>query len=147
MLLQVLPDSCRTSATAPTTYVEQAILTGSSLVPILVFGEHQLLRPCNQSRMLQVVHQWLGGMFQCAVPVVHGRGIFNWDLGFFPPRSPVRVVVGRPIDPPCIEHQGLEYLQQNAQGRKLVARCQAKYEEELSNMRSEYIHNNSSIRF
>jgi 2-acylglycerol O-acyltransferase 2/2-acylglycerol O-acyltransferase 1 len=39
------------------------------------------------------------------IPLFHARGVFNYDVGLMPYRSPVNVVVGRPIK---VVQQGLE---------------------------------------
>lgn len=35
--------------------------------------------------------------FKLPIPVLHGRGLFNYDIGLMPYRQEVNVVVGKPI--------------------------------------------------
>lgn len=88
-------------------FVKLAIRMGADLVPILAFGENELYDQVNS-----VEHPWIH-QFQMIVkkvmgftiPLFHARGVFNYDVGLMPYRSPVNVVVGRPIK---VVQQGLD---------------------------------------
>lgn len=88
-------------------FVKLAIRMGADLVPILAFGENELYEQVNS-----VEHPWIH-QFQMiikkvlgfTIPLFHARGVFNYDVGLMPYRSPVNVVVGRPIK---VVQQGLE---------------------------------------
>ncbi|KAK3994920.1 diacylglycerol acyltransferase-domain-containing protein [Cladorrhinum sp. PSN332] len=80
-------------------FVKMAIRTGADLVPVLAFGENDLYDQVSPKD-----HPWLGKVQKWALrtlkftmPFLHGRGIFNYDVGLMPYRRPLNVVVGRPI--------------------------------------------------
>ncbi|KAI7887311.1 putative diacylglycerol acyltransferase type 2b [Lichtheimia hyalospora FSU 10163] len=79
-----------------------ALQTGASLVPVINFGENELYEQVMNDdgswlRKFQRQTQRLAGF---TVPLFHGRGIFNYDIGLMPHRRPMHVVFGEPIDPP-----------------------------------------------
>ncbi|KAI9274450.1 putative diacylglycerol acyltransferase type 2b [Phascolomyces articulosus] len=83
-------------------FVKIALETGSSLVPVINFGENDLYEQVKNDdgswlRKLQTKTQHLAGF---TLPLFHGRGIFNYDIGLLPHRRPMHVVFGEPIDPP-----------------------------------------------
>ncbi|MCJ1397111.1 diacylglycerol O-acyltransferase 1 [Xylographa trunciseda] len=80
-------------------FVKLGIRTGADLVPVLAFGENNLYdqvqpetHPVMHKTQL-VVKKALG----FTVPLFHARGVFNYDVGMMPYRTPLNVVVGRPI--------------------------------------------------
>jgi len=42
------------------------------------------------------------------LPMVHGRGVFQYSFGLMPYRHPIHMVVGEPIDLPKIEEPSKE---------------------------------------
>ncbi|KAL1935554.1 hypothetical protein VTP01DRAFT_4694 [Rhizomucor pusillus] len=84
-------------------FVKIAVETGASLVPTISFGENELYEQVRNDdgswlRWFQKKFQrWMG----FTVPLFHGRGIFNYDIGLMPYRRPMHVVFGEPIDPPA----------------------------------------------
>lgn len=80
-------------------FVKLAIRTGADLVPVMAFGENDLYDQLDPHK-----HPWLHGLqrhvlrvWKFTVPLLHGRGIFNYDVGMMPYRRPLNIVVGRPI--------------------------------------------------
>jgi len=43
------------------------------------------------------VRMWVLRTLKFTLPFLHGRGIFNYDVGLMPYRRPLNIVVGRPI--------------------------------------------------
>jgi 2-acylglycerol O-acyltransferase 2 len=80
-------------------FVKLALRQGADLVPVLAFGENELYKQVDPDQ-----HPWLH-KFQLlikkllgfTIPLFHARGVFNYDVGLMPYRTPVHVVVGRPI--------------------------------------------------
>ncbi|MCJ1431771.1 diacylglycerol O-acyltransferase 1 [Xylographa pallens] len=80
-------------------FVKLGIRTGADLVPVLAFGENNLYdqvqpetHPVIHKTQL-VVKKALG----FTIPLFHARGVFNYDVGMMPYRTPLNIVVGRPI--------------------------------------------------
>jgi hypothetical protein len=83
-------------------FVKLALQNGSWLVPVFSFGENdvydQIENPDgSQLRQLQSKSQKIMGF---SLPLVRGRGIFNYSFGLLPHRKPITSVVGKPIPVP-----------------------------------------------
>ncbi|RKU42777.1 diacylglycerol O-acyltransferase 1 [Coniochaeta pulveracea] len=81
-------------------FIKLAIRTGADLVPVLAFGENDLYDQMNPQ-----LHPWLHAIqmfvlrvWKFTLPFLHGRGIFNYDVGLMPYRRPLHIVVGAPIN-------------------------------------------------
>jgi 2-acylglycerol O-acyltransferase 2 len=80
-------------------FIKLAVRTGADLVPVLAFGENDLYDQMNPE-----LHPWLHAiqmfvlrLWKFTLPFLHGRGIFNYDVGLMPYRRPLHIVVGAPI--------------------------------------------------
>ena len=80
-------------------FVKLAIRMGADLVPTLAFGENELYDQVNS-----VEHPWVHNfqmivkkLMGFTIPLFHARGVFNYDVGLMPYRTPVNIVIGRPI--------------------------------------------------
>ncbi|KAL2154002.1 hypothetical protein VTH82DRAFT_2678 [Thermothelomyces myriococcoides] len=80
-------------------FVKMAMRTGADLVPVLAFGENDLYDQLNahQHPSLHRLQMWVLRTLKFTLPFLHGRGIFNYDVGLMPYRHPLNIVVGRPI--------------------------------------------------
>ena len=80
-------------------FVKVAMRTGADLVPVLAFGENDLYDQVSPRRhpALHALQMWVLRTLKFTLPFLHGRGIFNYDVGLMPYRRPLNVVVGRPI--------------------------------------------------
>ncbi|KAK9454836.1 diacylglycerol acyltransferase-domain-containing protein [Dipodascopsis uninucleata] len=78
----------------------------TNLVPILSFGENDLYEQIkgDESSLLYKTQTLIKKFFGFTLPLMHARGIFNYDFGLMPYRRPVNLVVGNPIPVPFIEH-------------------------------------------
>lgn len=80
-------------------FVKIAVRTGADLVPVLAFGENNLydqLRP-KEHPVVHRLQMFVLKVWKFTLPFLHGRGIFNYDVGLMPYRRPLNVVVGAPI--------------------------------------------------
>lgn len=110
-------------------FVRQALLYGACVVPSVGFGETDVFETSRSEFMLKIQKK-LQKALGFAIPLFHGRGVFQKAFGLLPFRRPVRVVIGRPIDPEVIDaslakkarENGEEWLHQDVDGRQLVER-------------------------
>jgi 2-acylglycerol O-acyltransferase 2 len=83
-------------------FVKVALENGASLVPVFSFGENdiydQVANPRGSS--LRAWQSKLQKKLGFAVPLIKGRGIFNYSFGLLPQRKPIHTYVGKPIDLP-----------------------------------------------
>lgn len=81
-------------------FVKLAIELGNvSLVPVFAFGEadiYKLSKPQPGSFGYKF-QQWMKKTFHFTLPFFSARGIFFYDFGFIPFRTPINIVTGRPI--------------------------------------------------
>ncbi|KAI1170542.1 DAGAT-domain-containing protein [Nemania sp. FL0916] len=80
-------------------FIKLAVRCGADLVPVLAFGENNLydqLQPQEHPFMHQI-QMFLLKVWKFTLPFLHGRGIFNYDVGLMPYRRPLNIVVGAPI--------------------------------------------------
>lgn len=80
-------------------FVKLAARTGADLVPVIAFGENDLYHQLTADThpRLHRLQMWILKVAKFTLPFLHGRGIFNYDVGLMPYRRPLNVVVGRPI--------------------------------------------------
>lgn len=97
--LEAQPNSMRLIINERKGFIKVALQTGADLVPVLGFGENDLYDQLDPHK-----HPWLHNMqryflkvWKFTVPLLHGRGIFNYDVGLMPYRRPMNIVVGKPI--------------------------------------------------
>lgn len=81
-------------------FIKLAMQTkGTSVVPVLAFGENNLYDqvqndPNSRLYKLQtLVKDWLG----FTLPLIHARGMLNYQFGIIPYHRPINIVVGKPI--------------------------------------------------
>ncbi|KAK6340814.1 diacylglycerol O-acyltransferase 1 [Orbilia brochopaga] len=80
-------------------FLRVAVRTGAHLVPVLSFGENDLFDQLipEKSSWIHKLQILVKKVFGFTIPLFHARGIFNYDVGLVPYRTPVNTVVGRPI--------------------------------------------------
>ena len=83
-------------------FVREAIHANASLVPVLGFGETDLyqLYDTKDDPILVKIQSFVKATFGFAMPFFKGRDMFLKKIGVMPQRTPVVVVVGKPIPPP-----------------------------------------------
>ncbi|OBA20223.1 DAGAT-domain-containing protein [Metschnikowia bicuspidata var. bicuspidata NRRL YB-4993] len=81
-------------------FVKLAIELGNvSLVPVFAFGEadiYRLSRPPPGSWGYSF-QRWMKNKFHFTLPFFSARGMFIYDFGFLPYRTPINIVTGKPI--------------------------------------------------
>ncbi|KAH6636633.1 diacylglycerol acyltransferase-domain-containing protein [Chaetomium tenue] len=97
--LEAQPGTMRLVLAQRKGFVKMAMRTGADLVPVLAFGENDLYDQLSaqQHPLLHRVQMWVLRTLKFTLPFLHGRGIFNYDVGLMPYRRPLNIVVGRPI--------------------------------------------------
>ncbi|KAM8972537.1 2-acylglycerol O-acyltransferase 2-like [Pelodytes ibericus] len=82
-----------------TGFIKLALTYGAHLVPVLSFGENDLYYQVNNPRgsLLRSTQEKLQKLLGLAIPLFHGRGVFQYSLGLLPHRRPVYTVVGAPL--------------------------------------------------
>ncbi|KAI1268947.1 DAGAT-domain-containing protein [Xylariaceae sp. FL1019] len=80
-------------------FIKLAVRCGADLVPVLAFGENDLYDQlqAHEHPMMHKVQMFILKVWKFTLPFLHGRGIFNYDVGFMPYRRPLNIVVGAPI--------------------------------------------------
>ncbi|KAI0815853.1 diacylglycerol acyltransferase-domain-containing protein [Xylaria sp. FL0064] len=80
-------------------FIKLAVRCGADLVPVLAFGENDLydqLQP-REHPFMHRIQMFVLKVWKFTLPFLHGRGIFNYDVGLMPYRRPLNIVVGAPI--------------------------------------------------
>ncbi|CAJ2513872.1 Uu.00g019910.m01.CDS01 [Anthostomella pinea] len=80
-------------------FIKVAVRCGADLVPVLAFGENNLydqLRP-KEHPVVHKIQMFVLKVWKFTLPFLHGRGVFNYDVGLMPYRRPLNIVVGAPI--------------------------------------------------
>jgi len=83
-------------------FVKVALLSGASLVPVFGFGETDLWDqlPNPEGSYIRKIQDMLKQMITFTLPIINGRGIFQYGFGLMPLRKPIHVVVGKPVTIP-----------------------------------------------
>ncbi|CDO57007.1 hypothetical protein DV495_002704 [Geotrichum candidum] len=74
----------------------------TTLVPTLAFGENDVYDQVSNDEhsTLYKIQDFLKRKLGFTLPLLHARGIFNYDFGIIPYRRPINIVIGEPIDMP-----------------------------------------------
>eukprot|EP00483_Globobulimina_turgida_P010387 UN10407 len=83
-------------------FVKVALENGASLVPVFGFGENELFDQMHnpQGSLVRKIQNQLQKRMGFALPLLRGRGIFQYDYGLLPKRIAIDVVFGKPIKCP-----------------------------------------------
>jgi 2-acylglycerol O-acyltransferase 2 len=97
--LEAQPGTMRLVLAERKGFIKMAIRTGADLVPVLAFGENDLYDQVSprEHPLLYRLQMWVLRTLKFTLPFLHGRGIFNYDVGLMPYRRPLNIVVGKPI--------------------------------------------------
>ncbi|KAI6164526.1 diacylglycerol acyltransferase-domain-containing protein [Pisolithus thermaeus] len=109
---------------------EVAIQHGADLVPVFSFGENDIYQqmPNEKGTTIYALQKRFQKMFGFTLPLFHGRGLMNYNLGLLPYRCRIVSVIGRPIRIRKCEKPSVEE----------VTRIQTKYIEELTRIWNTY---------
>lgn len=80
-------------------FIKVAIQHGASLVPVFSFGENDIFNQMANEKgtTIYAIQSKFQSIFGFTLPLFHGRGMLNYNVGLFPYRRPMTVVFGRPI--------------------------------------------------
>lgn len=80
-------------------FIKLAIRTGADLVPVLAFGENDLYTPIDSANypIVQKIQRMVKNATGWEAPLFYGRGLGKGSWGLLPYRTPMDIVVGRPI--------------------------------------------------
>ncbi|KAF7289446.1 Diacylglycerol o-acyltransferase [Mycena chlorophos] len=80
-------------------FIKMAIRHGADLVPVFSFGENDIYEqmPNEPGTTIYSLQQKFKSVFGFTLPLFHGRGLLNYNLGLMPYRRQIVAVIGRPI--------------------------------------------------
>ncbi|KAI0050984.1 DAGAT-domain-containing protein [Auriscalpium vulgare] len=91
-------------------FIKIAIQHGADLVPVFSFGENDIFSqmPNEHDTTIYAIQKNFKSVFGFTLPLFHGRGLLNYNLGLMPYRRRIVSVIGRPIhvtqtDKPTLE--------------------------------------------
>jgi len=94
-------------------FVKIALTQGASLVPVFSFGENDIWDQVDNSEG-SIVRKFQDKMKQYItfmLPLIQGRGFFQYNFGLLPFRRPIHTVIGKPIDLPLIPQPSAEEIE------------------------------------
>ncbi len=80
-----------------------ALETGSSLVPVITYGENELFSPCRHD-VLDTMNTMLYNTFRIALPIPTWESLKNWVNLYKEPLKPIDTFIGNAIPVTKIEH-------------------------------------------
>ncbi|KAF9068411.1 diacylglycerol acyltransferase-domain-containing protein [Rhodocollybia butyracea] len=111
-------------------FIKVAIQHGADLVPVFSFGENDIYEqmPNQPGTTIHSLQKRFQSVFGFTLPLFHGRGLLNYNIGLMPYRRQIVAVIGNPIhvkqcDMPDIEE---------------ITRIQRMYIEELTRIWNTY---------
>jgi len=86
-------------------FVRIALSQGASLVPVFSFGENDLWGQVDNSEgsFVRKIQDQMKKYITFTLPLIQGRGFFQYNFGLLPFRKPIHTVIGAPIHLPKIE--------------------------------------------
>ncbi|KIM44385.1 hypothetical protein M413DRAFT_431336 [Hebeloma cylindrosporum] len=91
-------------------FIKLAIQHGADLVPVFSFGENDIYEqmPNEKGTTIYALQRKFQSIFGFTLPLFHGRGLLNYNLGLMPYRKQIIAVIGKPIhvtkcDKPTLE--------------------------------------------
>ncbi|KAH6915714.1 DAGAT-domain-containing protein [Coprinopsis sp. MPI-PUGE-AT-0042] len=111
-------------------FIKLAIQHGADLVPTFSFGENDIYQqmPNEKGTTIYALQRKFQSIFGFTLPLFHGRGLLNYNVGLMPYRRRIVVVVGRPVHVTKMEKPSLDE----------VYRIQQAYIEELTRIWDTY---------
>lgn len=80
-------------------FIKLAIQHGADLVPVFSFGENDIYQqmPNEKGTTVYALQRKFQSLFGFTLPLFHGRGLLNYNLGLMPYRRRIVAVIGKPI--------------------------------------------------
>lgn len=119
-------------------FIKVAIQHGADLVPVFSFGENDIYNqmPNEKGTAVYKLQKNFQNFFGFTLPLFHGRGMLNYNLGLMPYRRRIVVVVGRPIHVEKCEKPTLEEITHiQTQYIEELMRIWHTYKDEFARMR------------
>ncbi|CCM02654.1 uncharacterized protein FIBRA_04758 [Fibroporia radiculosa] len=93
-------------------FIKMAIQHGADLVPVFSFGENDIYQqmPNEKGTTTYALQKKFQNVFGFTLPLFHGRGLLNYNLGLMPYRKRIIAVIGNPIHVEKCEKPTLEEL-------------------------------------
>ncbi|KII86073.1 hypothetical protein PLICRDRAFT_44532 [Plicaturopsis crispa FD-325 SS-3] len=91
-------------------FIKVAIQNGADLVPVFSFGENDIFdqMPNEKGTTVYALQKKFQSVFGFTLPLFHGRGLLNYNLGLMPYRRRIVSVIGNPIHVTKCEKPTLE---------------------------------------
>ncbi|SJL13753.1 related to diacylglycerol acyltransferase type 2b [Armillaria ostoyae] len=91
-------------------FIKIAIQEGADLVPVFSFGENDIFSqmPNEKGTAIYMFQKKFQAIFGFTLPLFHGRGMLNYNLGLLPYRRRITAVVGRPIPVKRVDQPDIE---------------------------------------
>ncbi|PFH50930.1 hypothetical protein AMATHDRAFT_143758 [Amanita thiersii Skay4041] len=111
-------------------FIRIAIQHGADLVPVFSFGENDIYQqmPNEKGTTIYALQRKFQSVFGFTLPLFHGRGLLNYNLGLMPYRRRIVAVIGKPIHTEKCEKPSIEE----------VKRVQERYIQELTRIWNTY---------
>jgi hypothetical protein len=105
-------------------FIKVAIQHGADLVPVFSFGENDIYEqmPNQPGTTIYKLQKKFQSVFGFTLPLFHGRGLLNYNIGLMPYRRQIVAVIGNPIHVEQCDKPDLEE----------ITRIQKMYIEELT---------------
>lgn len=80
-------------------FIKLAIQCGADLVPVFSFGENDIYQqmPNEKGTTVYRLQRKFQAIFGFTLPLFHGRGLLNYNVGLMPYRRRIIAVIGKPI--------------------------------------------------
>ncbi|KAJ7623639.1 DAGAT-domain-containing protein [Roridomyces roridus] len=91
-------------------FIKMAIRHGADLVPVFSFGENDIYEqmPNEPGTTVHMLQNKFKNVFGFTLPLFHGRGLLNYNLGLMPYRRQIVAVIGHPIHVTQTENPSVE---------------------------------------
>ncbi|RXW18000.1 hypothetical protein EST38_g7860 [Candolleomyces aberdarensis] len=111
-------------------FIKLAITHGADLVPVFSFGENDIYQqmPNEKGTTVYALQRKFQSIFGFTLPLFHGRGLLNYNVGLMPYRRRIVAVIGKPI----------HVTQRDKPSLEEVREVQEKYIEELTRIWDTY---------
>jgi len=119
-------------------FIKVAIREGADLVPVFSFGENDIYQqmPNQKGTSVYTLQKQFQNVFGFTLPLFHGRGLLNYNLGLLPYRRRIVSVIGRPIH---VNRSGNPSMEEITRVQKLyiqeLERIWNKYKDEFAKAR------------
>ncbi|KAE9393994.1 DAGAT-domain-containing protein [Gymnopus androsaceus JB14] len=80
-------------------FIKVAIQHGADLVPVFSFGENDIYEqmPNRPGTTIYTLQKKFQAVFGFTLPLFHGRGLLNYNIGLMPYRRQIVAVIGNPV--------------------------------------------------